>query len=108
MKEIVVAIILFIISIGAFIISIRSFKEKGFLFNNAYLYASKQERNNMDKKPYYRQSAIAFLLIGIIFLLNTIDVILNSGWISNIVVVTIIITIIYAIISSIIIDTKKK
>ena len=108
MKEIFTAVILLIISIGAFIISVRSFKEKGFLFNNAFLYASKQERNNMDKKPYYRQSAIVFLLIGIVFLLNAVEVFLNSGWIFYIVVVTIIITIIYAFASSIRIEINKK
>ena len=39
MKEIITSCILFIIAIGAFIKSYRSFKEKGFLFNNAYIYA---------------------------------------------------------------------
>ena len=32
-----------VLAIGAFIISYFSFREKGFLFNNAYLYASKEE-----------------------------------------------------------------
>ncbi|MBF4691515.1 DUF3784 domain-containing protein [Fusibacter sp. Q10-2] len=45
-------------SITAFIISYMQYKEKGFLFNNAYLYASKKERNEMNKKPHYRQSAL--------------------------------------------------
>lgn len=108
MEEIVSVIIFLIVSIGAFIISVRSFKEKGFLFNNAYLYASKQERNSMDKKPYYQQSAIVFLLIGIIFLLNAVEVLLNSKWMFYIIIAIIIIMIIYAIASSIMIETKKK
>ena len=41
-----------VLAIGAFIISYFSFREKGFLFNNAYLYASKEERATMDKKPH--------------------------------------------------------
>ena len=52
MKEIITSCILFIIATGAFIKSYRSFKEKGFLLNNAYIYASKQERETMDKKPH--------------------------------------------------------
>ena len=108
MKEIIAAVILLIISIGAFVISVCSFKEKGFLFNNAYIYASKQERNNMDKKPHYRQSAIVFLLIGIIFLLNAVEVFLNSGWIFYLVIVTTIITIVYAVASSIKIEIFKN
>ena len=72
MLEIIVSIVLFTLSALAFFISIRSFKEKGFLFNNAYIYASKKQRETMNKKPYYRQSAIAFLIVGIIFLINAI------------------------------------
>ena len=106
MKEIIVAIILFAISIFSFFISARSFMEKGFLFNNAYIYASKQEREKMNKKTHYRQSAIVFLLLGLIFLLNAIATLLKANWIFYIVVAAIIITIIYAIVSSITIEKK--
>ncbi|SHE78569.1 DUF3784 domain-containing protein [Alkalibacter saccharofermentans] len=105
MKE---TVILFIVSMVAFVLSFFSFKEKGFLFNNAYIYASKKERNSMDKKPHYRQSAIVFFLISIIFLLSAIEVLLDSGWIYYIVSAVIAVTIIYAIVSSILIETKKK
>lgn len=69
MKEIIIACILFLISSGVFVMSILSFMQKGFLLNNAYIYASKEERKKLDKKPHYRQSAIVFLLLGIVFLL---------------------------------------
>ena len=59
---IVGAIVLFVISVFAFFVSIRSFMEKGFLINNAFIYASKQERDAMDKRPHYRQSGVIFLL----------------------------------------------
>ena len=81
MKEIILSCILFLIAIGAFVMSYRSFREKGFLFNNAYIYASKQERETMDKKPHYRQSAIVLLMIGVIFLLNGVSVLLAANWI---------------------------
>ena len=84
------------------------FKEKGFLFNNAYLYASKEERATMDKKPHYRQSAVVFLMIGIMFLLNAVSVFLVNSWISYITIVIAIITIIYAIVSSVAIEKSKK
>lgn len=108
MKEIVPASILFAVSIFLFFMSVRSFMEKGVLFNNAYIYASKQEREKMNKKPHYRQSAIVFLLLGLIFLLNTIAVLLKVNWIFYIVVVVVIITLIYAIVSSILIDKNNK
>ena len=108
MKEIIAASILFAISIFAFVMSVRSFMEKGFLFNNAYIYASKQEREKMNKKPHYRQSAIVFLLLGLIFLLNALATLLKVNWIFYIVVAVIIITIIYAIVSSITIEKNDK
>ena len=82
-------------------LSIRSFREKGFLLNNAYLYASRQERETMDKKPHYRQSAIVFLLLGCIFLLNGLQVLLSAPWIFYAVMVLVIVTLGYAIVSGI-------
>lgn len=108
MKEIIISGILFLISALAFISSIRSFKEKGFLFNNAYIYASEQERDAMNKKPFYRQSAIVFLLIGTVFLLNGIAVLFNTKWIFFIVIAIIVATLIYAIASSIAIEKRHK
>ena len=101
MKELIGAAVLFLISALAFLLSIRSFREKGFLLNNAYLYASRQERETMDKKPHYRQSAIVFLLLGCIFLLNGLQVLLNAPWIFYAVMVLVIVTLGYAIVSSI-------
>ena len=57
---IISAVILIIISAALFTLSFFQFKEKGFLFNNAYLYASEEERKKMNKKPYYRQSGNCF------------------------------------------------
>ena len=97
-----------VLAIGAFIISFFSFREKGFLFNNAYLYASKEERATMDKKPHYRQSAIVFLMIGIVFLLIAISVFCINRWIRYIAIAVAIIAIIYAIVSSVMIERHKK
>ena len=104
MKEIILSCILFLIAIGAFVMSYRSFRKKGFLFNNAYIYASKQERETMDKTLHYRQSAIVFLMIGVIFLLNGVSVLLAANWIFFLVIAIAIAAIIYAIASSIVIE----
>ncbi len=106
MEDTIVVIVLLILSIIAFIISVRSFREKGFLFNNAYLLASEQERERLNKKPYYRQTGIVFLLIGILFVLNAVEVFLNTGWIYYIIAVVVIGTIIYAIVSGIKIESQ--
>lgn len=96
--EIVIFIILLLISVGAFIISGFQFKERGFLFNNAYLYASKEERARMNKKPHYRQSAVIFLLLGIIFFFNAIGILVT--WFTYLSIFLVIVTIIYAVVSS--------
>jgi len=101
MIEIITIVILFLISFGSFVVAYFQFKGKGFLFNNAYLYASKEERATMNKKPFYRQSAIVFALIGLIFLLNAVEVIVNSGWLFIIMVGLMIFIVIYAIVSSV-------
>ena len=108
MKEIIIASILFAVSVFLFLMSVRSFMEKGVLFNNAYIYASKQEREKMNKKPHYRQSAIVFLLLGIVFLLLALAVLLEAYWISFVGVAVVIITLIYAIVSSITIEKNNK
>ena len=107
MEEIIAICIQFVFSVLAFIVSIRSFREKGFLWNNAYICASRKERHTMDKKPYYRQSAVVFLLIGIIFLLNGIMVLCDHAWIAYSVMALCIITSVYAVASSIIIKREQ-
>lgn len=108
MGKIVVVCILFLVSVFAFIVSIRSFMEKGFLFNNAYLYATKQEREKMNKKPHYRQSAIVFFAIGLIFLLIGLNVLVQTNWIFYIAITVVIVTLIYAIVSSVMIEKNNK
>ncbi|MBR6403390.1 MAG: DUF3784 domain-containing protein [Eubacterium sp.] len=97
-----VIIIVFICAFACGIISIFSFNEKDFLFNNAYLYASEYEREHMDKKPYYRQSAIVFLLLSIMFTVLGILILFNlERLIVAIIIPLIIITVLFAIISTI-------
>lgn len=99
--EVITLVTLFLISVGAFVMSYFQLKEKGFLLNNAYIYATKETRKTMNKKPHYRQSAIVFFQLGIIFLLMAIEMLLDTGWILGIVIGLMILLIIYAIVSSI-------
>ena len=107
MKEIIIACILFLISGGVFVMSILSFMQKGFLLNNAYIYASKEERKKLDKKPHYRQSAIVFLLLGIVFLLLGIMMLTKAYWLLYIAIGVTILTRNYAFVSGIKIESKN-
>lgn len=96
------------IAVVFYVLSIMQFMQKGKLFNNAYIYASKEERDKMDKKPYYRQSAIVFLGVGTIFLMNAVQAVVTSDWPFQLVVGLSICTLVYAVISSYLIEKKRK
>lgn len=98
--ELLFAILVFIIAVILFVMSIRSFKNRGFLLNNAYLYASKEERDKMDKKPYYRQTAIVCLLLCFVFIITGVSIVLHNSKIDLLEIPFIAGAIIYAIVSS--------
>ena len=106
--EWITAIVVFSIAIGMAIISIRHFKDQGFLFNNAYIYATKKERETMDKKPYYRQSAIVFLILFFVFVVIGVSVVLRDGRINLLVIPLILAAVTYSIASSIQISKKER
>ncbi len=80
MTELIWSIISGILGLACAIISIFQFKEKGYLFNNAYIWASKEERDRMDKRPHYRQSGIVFALISVLCFVMAIECILLTNW----------------------------
>ncbi len=88
---------MFIISIICYIISLLQFLEKMPLLNNTY----SNEKENVDKKPYYIQAGIVFLLVGIIFTINGIGFLLKLNWLFYTVIIIAVITIIYTIASTV-------
>ena len=99
--EIVFAIVLFAIAGLLLILGIRSFMERGFLLNNAYIYATKEERKTMDKKPYYRQSAIVFCILSIAFVIIGLSVLFRNGKIGLLVIPLGVAAIVFAVVSSV-------
>lgn len=71
-----------VLALASLIISAMSFMEKGFLFNNAYIWASKQERERLNKKPYYRQSAILFAGAAMEFSILAIEILFQKAWLA--------------------------
>ena len=104
--ELIALIIIFAISVILFLLSIMSFLERGFLLNNAYLYASKEERKTMNKKPYYRQSAIGFCALSVCFLVVGLSLALHQEKLLLLLIPLIVGTIIYVIASTIQIDKE--
>ena len=106
--ELIVSIIVFVIA-GLFLLfSIRSFMERGVLLNNAYLYASKEERKTMNKKPYYKQSAIVFCILSAVFLVIGLSLLLQNDKCFLLEIPLIVGVIIYAIVSTVQINKRIK
>lgn len=106
--ELITSVLLLAFAAFSFFIAYLQFKEKGPLLNNAYLYASKEQRMTMNKKPHYRQSAVAFMGIGVLFLLLIIQMLLDSSWVYSLMMGWLFLLVIYAIVSAIWIAKKYK
>lgn len=100
MTGLVLVIILGALFLLCIVLGLMQLKEKGPLLNNAYLYSTKEQREQMDKKPYYRQSGIVFLMIAPIFAMSALDVFLQTDWILKVILFNAVIALIYSIRSS--------
>jgi len=98
--SIVSAVITLSIAAASFVIAYRHSKEKGFVWNNAYIYASKEEREERDWKAEYKQSKVVFVMIGIMFSIFTVEIITGWDWLMFVGIGLAVIAIIYAIASS--------
>jgi len=108
MTRTITSIILFVISALLAGSSIRHFLERGYLLNNAYIFAPKTERDSMDKKPYYRQSAVVFLPMSAVFLVLGLAVLFEKTKLELIEIPLIAGAVIYAVISAVKIEKKSK
>lgn len=107
-STIIGAIIAFTLAAACLYLAIRHFMQRGFLLNNAYIFASKKDRESMDKKPHYRQSAILFSLLCVGFMATGLSIVLKNDKLLTYVLLPICaIAIIYAVVSSIREITKK-
>lgn len=99
--EIILAVVFFVIAGLLLLFGIRSFMQRGFLLNNAYIYATKEERKTMDKKPYYRQSAIVFCILSMAFVIIGLSVLFRNDKIGLLVIPLAIAAIVFAAVSSV-------
>lgn len=100
------AIVLFSFSFILLVWGILSLFNKGFLFNNAYIYANKKEREQMNKKPYYIQTGIVFILLSIASCLEGFNALLRYDVFFVLFIILIVVTLVFAIVSTIYIDKK--
>ena len=106
--EIILAIGMLLFSVVSLVIAFFQWKERGLLLNNAYILASQEERAKMNKTPHYRQSAVVFGVLGMIFF--TIVLAVSTGWkvLFSVAIVFSVLLVIYAIVSSVAIEKTKR
>ena len=104
----IITIIIFASAAFCLVLSVRSFRQKGFLLNSAYLFATKEERKAIVWKPYYIRSGVAFLSASIIFALIGIGVLLRHESIFYVVLIIGVAVVVYAIVSAVVIEKNIK
>ncbi len=107
MAEIITGIVCIAFMLASVILGIVHLLEKGKPFNNSYIFASEQERETMNLKPLFRQSAIVFLFIAVIFLINALGCLMKNNNVFYLLIPAIAGAVIYAIISSVAMNKKK-
>lgn len=107
-SEIILTVIMFVCSAVSLLFSVLQFMEKGPLLNNAWFYASKDERRKINRKPYYRQSAIVLLFLFFVFLSVGLNLITKRLIFLIIEYVLLAAVFFYAIASTIIIQKNNK
>ena len=53
----------------SYLLSMLGFLEIGIIIDDHYIFASREAKKKMDKKPYYRQSGVVFACLGTMFLM---------------------------------------
>ena len=99
--EWITGIAVFLISGILAFLSVRHFMERGFLLNNAWIFATKEERETMDKRPHYRQSAICFCLLSVVFLIIGLSIFLHNSKLLLLEIPVVAAAIVYAVVSSV-------
>lgn len=90
------------------LLAVRHFKCRGYCFNNAYIWASGEEREKEDFTPYYRQSGVVFLMIALLSVLEGLYIILAFRPIIFGQIVTVEAMAFYAVSSTVRIGKEKK
>ncbi len=100
--EIEIAVVFFLVAGLLLFLGIRSFMERGFLFNNAYIYATKEENvKRWIKSRITDNRGLLFCILSAAFVVIGLSVLFRNGKIGLLVIPLAAAAIIYAVVSSI-------
>ncbi len=106
--ELITSVVVFAMAGVFLLLGVRSFLERGFLLNNACLYASEEERKTMDKKPYYRQSAVVFCMLSAVFLVIGLSLVFRNDRIILLEIPLVAGVIVFAVVSAVRIRKRSE
>lgn len=97
-----------IAAIVCLIVGIMQLNERGIPLNNAYLYASKEKKQSMNKTPYFKQTGVVFILLAVAFALIAAAEFFWIEWLSYLALGFCAVDVIFAVVSEIIIEGSPK
>lgn len=101
-------ILMFTLAVITLVISVLQFMQKGFVFNNSYWYETEEIRREIDKKPYYMQTAVVFMILTIAFVLSGINYLTGIGIFRYLGIAMYGIAIAFGVVSSVVIEKKDR
>lgn len=97
MAEIILGIITGLISVSLYVYVSFTARCKGIILSNTYLFASKEEREKLDKKAEYHLVTVVFTCLATIFAGMTVFIFTEWKWSLYVVFALIVFVMIYAI-----------
>lgn len=97
--RIVFTIIYLIMPLLFLILGILQLLGKGPCLNNAYIYATKEQREKMYTRPYYIQTGVVFLLSFVALSVLAVSYILDKWWLDIFQIPIVIAILVYVFVS---------
>lgn len=103
--EIVTLFILVAVAFTAFLVGGRQLSCRGPLLNNLY---PGDQTEKPDPKPYYRQSGVVMILVGVIMLVNAAAIFFHNSKLFLVNAVLLPVTVIYVLCTAALMGEKNK
>ena len=105
--EIILVFVLFLVAFTAFIVGGMQLACRGPLLNNLYPDVPENAENKPDPRPYYRQSGVAIILVGVVMIVNAAAIFLHNSKLCLINAVLLPVIVIFVIATAAMMEDKK-
>lgn len=87
-------------------VGVLQFFQIGPCINNAYLYASKEDKKNKNFSPYYKQTGVCFISIAFIQFVSIISIVKQIEISDSFYLIYAVVVILFSIVSTVYINKK--